>query len=194
MKSYDELQKDAKHSYLVYKLSVPKQSPAKAPVASIIVVKPTLANIIRFSKGYKLFPIWWVFSQAKLFYNDYFALVLLLENGQVVHRTCVFPGFYKFPFMKKEDLQLGDIWTRADFKNQGIASRVIKHILSIQEFAGRTFWYLTEPTNLASIRLAEKSGFILFSVADKKKKLGLSFIGHYDIMGSAVNIKFTVGP
>jgi len=178
---------DSKKTYLVYKLinnGVPPNLHNKD--LDFTIVKPTLFNVLRYTKSYYPFIAWWLFHHCGIFFNKSFVMIIYLKTNQIVHRTCVFPGFYKFPFMNKEDLQLGDIWTTKDCRNKGIATHALKYILSLDQYKNKTFWYVVEASNVESIRLAEKFGFNVCYTAHKKNKMGISFIGNYEISKNAL--------
>ncbi len=168
--------------YLIYKILNDRVPPTLSGVRSdVTILKPTISNVLKFAQSYHPFIAWWFFHHSGVFYNKYFVMVVLLDKNQIVHRTCVFPGFYKFPFMDKEDLQLGEIWTREDYRNKGIATNVIKYILNLDQYKNKTFWYVVEESSSESVSLAESSGFYACYTAHKKNKMGMSFIGKYEI-------------
>ena len=167
--------------YLVYKLINNANFPHQVwQKNGLTIVKPVLRNL-GFAAQYRPFAAWCIYHFGRVFINDRFMMVACFKDGRMVHRTCVFPGFYKFPFMDKNDLQLGDIWTREDHRGKGLASRAIGYVLSLSDFKDTIFWYVVEPGNTESIRLAEKHGFAVSCSAEKKKRLGLSFLGWYDV-------------
>lgn len=171
-----------KETYLVYKLTnteVPPKMDSGNP--GFTILRPTIYNVLRFAKSHYPFMAWWLFHRCGVFHNKCFIMLCYFENNQIVHRTCVFPSFYKFPFMNKEDLQVGEIWTREDYRNRGMATRAIKYILNLDQYNKKTFWYVVGASNSESIRLAERSGFSACCTAHKKNKMGISFIGNYEI-------------
>jgi len=173
---------DTQKTYLIYKL-INSRAPSNMHKGSpdFVIIKPTIYNVLRFAKNYYPFVSWWLFHHCGVFYNKCFFMIGHFENNQLVHRTCVFPGYYKFPFMNKEDLQLGEIWTKEDYRRKGLASHAIKYILNLDHYHNKTFYYVVSANNFESIRLAEKIGFIACYKAHKKRKMGLSFIGKYEI-------------
>ncbi len=151
-------------------------APSENESLNFRIITPSLNHTITYRKAYRLLFIWWLYHQLKIFFNNLFTVVVYLEEEKVVHRTCVFPGFYKFPFMGKADIQLGDIYTEDNHRRKGIAK---DYILSLEKFQGATIWYVVEETNINSIRLAEGLGFKFSLAVNKQKRLGLSFLGSY---------------
>jgi RimJ/RimL family protein N-acetyltransferase len=61
--------------------------------------------------------------------------------------------------MARCDLQFGNIWTSDNYKNQGIASYSLEHLLQL--YCDKKVWFLCNVNNEASIKLALRSGFEL---------------------------------
>lgn len=174
-----------KRSYWVYKRNyspvVPRQEGLNT---GFVIIRPTLRSI-GFAAQYMPFAVWYMFHCCGIFHNDCFKVIAKFEDNRMIHRTCVFPGFYKFPFMGSDDLQLGDIWTKEEYRGKGLASSAIEYAISLKEFKDTIFWYVVETSNTDSIRLAEKHGFTAWAAAEKKTRLGLSFIGKYEAFPTA---------
>jgi RimJ/RimL family protein N-acetyltransferase len=143
--------------------------------------KPGFTSLV--PKGISLIPFgaWWMLHQFHVFANRDYSLFLARSNGKIVHRTCVFPRYFRFPFMAKDDLQIGDTWTREDHRGKGIAPFAIQQVLQLLGQPGRRFWYVTAETNLPSIRAAEKGGFILAGKGRRTKRFGVRAIGSFVI-------------
>lgn len=111
----------------------------------------------------------------------YGALMISLPGKPVEHRSMVMPRFARFPFMGPDDLQIGATFTRPDARGKGLALRGALEI--VEQFAkpGRSFWYLTEASNPASIAVIRKAGFQLAGLGQKHPRLGLRILGFYDI-------------
>src|SRR5690349_16448913 len=101
-------------------------------------------------KGFPLLPfaVWWLFHRLRIFRNCGYRIYLLRSAGNVVHRTCLFPGYFRFPFMAGSDLQVGDIWTASSHRGQGLASRTLMQISN--DCRSARLWFLCEADNLAS--------------------------------------------
>ncbi|MEW6277019.1 MAG: GNAT family N-acetyltransferase [Candidatus Eremiobacterota bacterium] len=131
--------------------------------------------------GHPWFPfgVWWLFDRLGVFQSREYGIMILTEGGRTVHRSCVFPAFYRFPFMRAGELQIGDTWTHPDFRGRGLALCCIGRIL--EAFGERTYWYVTEEDNRASIRVIEKAGFHLAGRGRKRDPLGLRLTARYEL-------------
>src|SRR4030042_6705577 len=82
------------------------------------------------SKG-RIFPhglpfaphfIWWLFYHLRIFYNREFGILILRDSeGIIKHHSTITPGYFRFPFMHHNDLQIGGIWTHEHERRKGIA-------------------------------------------------------------------------
>ena len=54
------------------------------------------------------FAVWWLFHILHVFWNRDYALFVIRQNGKIVHRSVITPGYFRFPFMGKHDVQVGD--------------------------------------------------------------------------------------
>ena len=168
--------------YLVYKLSGKGvRADVKKRDGDFVQLRPTLRNVLKYAAHYRPLLAWFFFHCFRVFYNRSFSMICYLKDDEMIHRSCVFPGFYKFPFMNKNDLQLGEIWTHEDARRKGVATRAIGHLLSLDCYEGRAFWYVVKENNADSIRLAERFGFSLYCRAQKKSRMGVSFLGRYEL-------------
>jgi len=132
--------------------------------------------------GFSLrFLIWWAFHHLGVFYNRDYAVFLMFDGPRLVHRSCIFPGFFRFPFMGPEDLQVGDTWTHPDLRGKGLATHALRAITGGKGGTGRNFWYVVEASNQASIRAVEKAGFERVGMGSKRPRAGLRVLGYYAI-------------
>jgi len=138
---------------------------------------PTLTQLK--PKGFSLVPfgVWWMFHFTNIFKSRAYKIYLLRIAGRVVHRSCVFPAFFRFPFMCSDDLQIGDIWTLEGERRQGLSLIVLNHILNDNQ--NRTIWFLCEAGNSASERLARSVGMELFGVGRRTSPLGIGVFGRF---------------
>ena len=125
------------------------------------------------------FGVWWLFHQLRVFRNRGYRVFLIRDDGQVVHRSCVFPPFFRFPFMADRDLQVGDIWTSADHRSRGLAAAALKCIVAASH--GTTLWFLCDSRNQASARLARSAGLTLYAVGAREPRWGLGVLGQFVI-------------
>lgn len=160
-----------------------KISTEEAPIPSqdteldICFWRPTLINFKPRGSSWFPFGIWWAFHMFHIFENKNYCVLLVKRNGLVIHRSCIFPKYFRFPFMNRKDLQVGDTWTLDVERGKGIASLALNHIAS--HFQGFKIWYITDDTNLSSARIASKCGFQLIGKGIRVSRYGLKILGQY---------------
>ena len=144
--------------------------------------KPSFTEIV--PKGMPLLPFgaWWILHHARIFSNREYALFLIRHDRTIVHRSVITPGYFRFPFMGKEDLQIGDTWTSAAHRGKGLAVFAIRRIVAEYARRGRRIWYLVGKDNLPSIRAAERAGLVRFGEGTRTKRLGVALLGQYEIV------------
>jgi RimJ/RimL family protein N-acetyltransferase len=128
---------------------------------------------------------WSLLHHVGAFANPDFGVLTLLEGETLVHRSGVFPGFFRFPFMRPDDLQIGDTWTAEPARGRGLAGLAIREVLRATGRPGRRYWYLVEEGNAASIRVIEKMGFHLVGSGAKLPRFGSSALGFYALTSAA---------
>lgn len=121
------------------------------------------------------------FHAAGIFSNrDFGALCLRAsDSGALLHVSWVFPGFFRFPFMARNDLQIGATHTVDDARGRGLARLALSSAVDRLDQPDRSFWYLTESANTASCKVAEAAGFSLQGTGSKHPRLGLKVLGGY---------------
>jgi ubiquinone/menaquinone biosynthesis C-methylase UbiE/GNAT superfamily N-acetyltransferase len=112
-------------------------------------------------------------------FEDGYSAFLLYNEKEVLHHSVVTGRSFKYPFMGKNDLQIGMIFTQTEHRRKGLALYTGREILNRCEKSGRTIWYITEENNLASRRLAEKLGFSEFGLAIRRK---IFLLGRYELL------------
>lgn len=109
--------------------------------------------------GLPVFPyaIWWLFHALHIFSNRSYRIFLVRDGaGRVLHRSGLFPRYFRFPFMAVPDLQIGDVWTAESARGQGLAATTLRHVLT--RFPRTAVWFLCQASNEASINLAMSAG------------------------------------
>ncbi len=105
----------------------------------------------------------------KILFNSNFDFALIYDGKQVVHYTGIYlTRSFQYPFMEKEDLQLGPAWTHEQHRRKGLASYALHEILKTYESRNRTFWATIKENNTASIRYIERGGFLKYATGIKK--------------------------
>lgn len=144
--------------------------------------KPSPCRMV--PKGLPLLPfgVWWMLHYSGIFSNREYALFLIRHAGAIVHRSVITPGYFRFPFMGKEDLQIGDTWTSADHRGKGLAVYAIRKIVTEHARGGRRIWYLVDNDNLPSIRAAQRAGLVRYGEGKRTKRFGMGLFGRYEIV------------
>ena len=132
-------------------------------------------------QGLPLLPffIWWLLHHSRLFANRDYAVFVIYHDDTVVHRSCVFPGYFRFPFMSHDDLQIGDTWTAPEHRGKGLGTFAVQQVTSLLGKPRRGFWYVVEGGNAASIRVVEKAGFTKVGLGTRTRRLGSRLLGSY---------------
>jgi RimJ/RimL family protein N-acetyltransferase len=144
--------------------------------------RPGRGKIVPPQLSPKPFLVWWLFHQLGIFKNEDYAVLGIYKGDKLTHRSSVFPGYFRFPFMAIDDLQIGDTWTAPDHRCRGLSTHAIHQILRLCGKPGRRFWYVTDKENIASIRVVEKTGFSKVGEGCRTKRLGHSLFGTFSIM------------
>lgn len=126
-----------------------------------------------------------------LFRSRDYAMVMLRDGaGAIAHSSMVMPGFARFPFMAADDLQIGATETRPQHRGKGLAVRAIDEIVG-RFGRARSYWYLTEVANEASVAVIRKAGFRYAGSGDKCPRFGLRAFGFYAITHPADSVSPT---
>ena len=132
------------------------------------------------------FAVWGLFTTLRIFRNPDYSIYLYRNGASVVHRSCVFPPYFRFPFMNSTDLQIGDIWTAEAWRGKGLALTTLSTIL--RAFPDRNIWFLCEAGNQASVALAKRAGMKVIGSGFRKPRFGVSFLGHFQINPDAAQL------
>jgi teichuronic acid biosynthesis glycosyltransferase TuaC len=147
--------------------------------------KPSWTNVFPpHHKTSRLF-IFWLMSRLRLFRNDDYS-VLILEDaqGSLVHRTFCIPAWFQFPFMRPNDIQLGDVFTTLAERRRHIGQSALRYCVRRLAKPGRDIYYVAQPVNLPSHKLALSSGLQFLSMAKKKPAKA---IGYYSLIPDATD-------
>jgi RimJ/RimL family protein N-acetyltransferase len=128
------------------------------------------------------YSVFWGFHQAHVFRNRQYAVLLGYEGSRVVHSMTVFPPYFRFPFMRKNDLQLGNLLTAEDQRGKGIATAAIRRAVELVGQPGRRIFYLSRVDNVPSIRAAERAGFTRVGTAKRTHRFGVRLFGQFKVV------------
>ena len=125
------------------------------------------------------FGIWWCFHSLHVFHNREYGQFVIYQGDTVVHRSVITPGYFRFPFMDRSDLQIGDTWTSADHRGKGLATFALRQITDVYNRTGCRYWYVVEEDNTASIRVVEKAGFCVVAHGTRQSRYGIRLFGAF---------------
>ena len=133
------------------------------------VLSPTSLFVSGEKKSFRLFLgrlYFWLISAGK------FRIVYILDEiGEIAHISYVVPKCYKFPFMDKQDYEIGPCWTKEEYRGRGLYGRALGHIIG--KFGGEDthFYMIVHEGNKSSMRGVEKAGFEICGYVKKTKWL-----------------------
>ena len=140
---------------------------------------PSLLPTTPASVPERTYRVWWLFHRLHVFRNREYSVAIVWHGDEVAHRLALFPGYFRFPFMQRDDLQIGDVWTDPAHRGRGLAAAGLQFAMRHTKRSDRAFWYLTEETNTASIRTAERAGLRRYGTATRTSRLGVRLFGQF---------------
>lgn len=144
--------------------------------------KSSVRRIVPEGVPFTPFAVWWVFHYTRVFSNPDYGMLVVYQGETLVHKSCIFPRYFRFPFMSEDDLQIGDIWTHPRHRGKGIATFAIQKVVELKNKPGRKFWYVVDETNNPSIRVIEKVGFLKIGEGVRTNRIGMGLFGSYVIL------------
>lgn len=124
---------------------------------------------------------YWVFHWLRVFKNSDYTFLLLFKGDRLVHYSAAYPGYFRFPFMAKNDLQIGYVWTDPNCRGEGLATCGVSLLASAVASTQRSIWYIVSQENSPSICIAEKLGFHLVGTGDVQRGAIISALSKYRI-------------
>ena len=163
-------------TYLFFKrMMVRDPGPAQLPPGFTLVVwRPGWFRLRPGGFPLRPFSAWGWCHALRVFRSRDYAIVLIFDGNTLVHRTCLLPAHFRFPFMRAGELQAAGIWTHPERRGAGLALLALRAVLDRLEDPGRTLWYMVREDNHGSIRLARKAGF---QVWGRGRKMALGRFG-----------------
>lgn len=126
------------------------------------VWKPKLFSIKPKGIKFSLLLPWLVFGFSPLFTARVFKIYLVYDQEKLIHYSFFFGKSFKFPFIQKDDIFLGPIWTSNEYRRKGISFNAIKEIILSFGDKVNHFWWMCDEKNTGSRKLAEKLGFLKY--------------------------------
>ena len=140
---------------------------------------PTCDHLV--PRGMSCFPylLWSFLHYLRIFHNRDYSIFLVFHNDRIIHQSIITPGYFRFPFMAFDDLQIGDVWTDEKHRGKGITICAIRNIVNHHSKPGRKFWYIVDQGNIPSIKAAERAGLVEICQGVKKKLFGLNLLATF---------------
>jgi GNAT superfamily N-acetyltransferase len=143
--------------------------------------RPDWRHIVPPTLGPK-FALWWALHECRLFRNRDYSALLIRYEGRVVHRTCLIPKYFRWPFMADSDLQISSTWTHPEYRCLGLATFALQSAVEQWAAAGRTLWYVTHVENAPSLAVCNNIGFVMKTAAVRTYRFGLRVLGHLELL------------
>jgi GNAT superfamily N-acetyltransferase len=122
-----------------------------------------------------------LFHFLHIFSNRDYGIAVFRSGPEIVHRSFVVPRYFRFRFMDRDDLQIGNTWTSRDHRGKGLATAAVGSIVDGVYHPGRRLWYVVGDDNHASIAVIRKCGFRLVGKGVRAKRFGTRLLGDYRI-------------
>lgn len=143
---------------------------------------PSLARPLPFGAAGGRWFVWAAFHYLKVFSGSDYSVIEIRRDGAVVHRSSVFPRYFRFPFMHPSDLQVGDTWTDPAERGRGLARAALHAAVGLARARGRRLWYLTTGDNQASMKVAAAAGLRLAGRGRRRARFGIRALGAFELV------------
>jgi SAM-dependent methyltransferase/RimJ/RimL family protein N-acetyltransferase len=122
------------------------------------------------------FAAWWL-----LFRQKSMRAVVIREAGskRVAHIAYVYPKYFRFPFMRPGDLQIGGLYTPPYLRGKGLARAAVSEILRRCASETSAFWYVVRSSNRSSIAVATACQFELAATGVRAHSAGATLLGRF---------------
>jgi RimJ/RimL family protein N-acetyltransferase len=168
------------HVYLVFKTNT-----LPADLASqlddefkVSIWRPTWMRPLAPTLGWQS-AIWSLFHWLRIFRNRSYSLLLIARGGRIVHRSCVVPAYFRWPFMAARDVQVSSTWTDPEFRGQGLATFALRRLTTMYLQTPETIWYMTRVANPASITVCRRASFNDVGYARRSTWMGIRMLGQF---------------
>ena len=101
-------------------------------------------------------------GKAKIFYCKN-------NKGEIIHTSLVVPKCWKFPFLDKDDYEIGPCITNEQYRGNGIYPQILNYIVHSHGNKNTKFYMFVAKDNIPSIHGIEKAGFIRCGEANVTK-------------------------
>ncbi len=81
------------------------------------------------------------------------------DGENLVHTSYVVPKCRKFPFLDKNDYEIGPCFTYPEYRGKGVYPEVLRYICDKVGNSNTTFYMIVDESNISSVKGIEKAGF-----------------------------------
>lgn len=160
-----------KRKLLIYSKQSPEEGfitwPSSYIGYTLIKYKPGLGDWGKYGLSPLVNLFWFLFSLG------HYTVLVLMDDKTVVHYSYLTPKVFRFPFMKKGDVQVGPCVTHASYRGQGVFSQVLSLIPLLYPDKNITIWTYTTEDDIAAQKAFRNAGysFITFSEMSLRTKI-----------------------
>lgn len=144
--------------------------------------RPSLTRLVPAGASGARWLVWAAFHYLQVFSGSDYSVIEIRHHGAVVHRSSLFPRYFRFPFMHPSDLQAGDTWTDPAERGRGLARAALGAAVDLAVSRGRRLWYLTTSDNAASVAVAERAGLRRLGHGRRRARFGLRILGAFELV------------
>jgi glycosyltransferase involved in cell wall biosynthesis len=138
--------------------------------------RPTWSDVFPPHHANARFFVLWLLDRLRIFRNDGYAVLIIEdERGRLIHRTCILPAWFQFPFMRPMDLQLGDVFTTASWRRRRVGVFAVRYCLERLSLSAGCIYYVAQTKNISSHKLALRAGLNFFTLARKRPTKQVGF-------------------
>lgn len=130
--------------------------------------QPTLKNMYPPRKSRK-YIVYYLFHILGVFRNKNYSAVLVYEKEILIASLLIVPKHFKWPFMRKKDVQFIYVLTKAEYRGKGLAVQMISFGYDRIKDKVDSYWYVTTEDNSISQKVADKCGFIKIGIGIRKR-------------------------
>jgi|GEM_PF-1205339 lipopolysaccharide/colanic/teichoic acid biosynthesis glycosyltransferase len=155
-------------SSLIYKTT--KIDPQEPNIKNVKLEfwRPSIIDVVPPARPFKYF-LFYFFKVTHIFRNTGYGAVLAYVDGKLVASLLVVPKYFMWPFMEKADVQITYVKTDPLFQGKNLASSMLYKAYQGVTHLNGNLWYVTNPENVVSQRLAIKLGFELIGEGIRSK-------------------------
>ena len=136
--------------------------------AKIVYWQPGISRVKPPGKRMK-YCVYSFYHWLRVFRNSDYGALFVLESDELKASMLIVPAHYHWPFMQHDDIQFTYVKTEPSAQKSGWGEYLLHQGISQFKHTGKRIWYVTSSSNIASQRLAEKTGFELVGTAEPRR-------------------------